>query len=212
MNSVLVSVVVLARNEQVHLERCLRSLQSQTTDFSFEIVIVDDASSDETPSIIRRFSNYETGVQVVTNSTQLGIGESANRGLVVSRGRYVVRVDGDDFVSRHFIDFLCVTAMGNEVSAVRSDYQLVNENGSLLQRVDASKFPIACGILYEKDVLIDVGLYDKTLKIGEDIELENRFSQRHRIFHLPVALYRYRQHGENSSGGWKQNHDSKLLD
>jgi len=205
MESVVVSAVVLARNEQAHLERCLRSLQDQKTDFHFEIVIVDDASTDQTPSIIRRFTAHEKRARVITNSTHLGIGESANRGLTISRGRYVVRVDGDDFVSRHFLNFLCVAAMGNGVAAVRSDYQLVDEGGSPIQRVDSSKHPIACGILFAKEALIEVGLYDGSLRIHEDVELEQRFTQGNRILHLPVPLYRYRQHRGNSSGGWTQN-------
>lgn len=198
----LVSVVVCAFNEERFIGSCLRSLVSQSVDFEYEIVVVDDASDDATGEAVEPFLR-NGNISLQRNSSQLGIGASANAGILSSRGRFVVRVDADDYVSESFLSMLIVTARETSselVRAVRCDYTVVDENGLTIARRNSEEFPIACGILWERDAMVAVGLYSKGRRVHEDVEFEARFESMFKIHRLSVPLYRYRFHARNSVG------------
>ena len=64
---------------------------------------------------------------------------------------------------------------------------------------NAEEQPIACGIMMDRDALHEVGLYNSSLVTGEDVDLEHRFTERYRILRVPIPLYRYRVHPDNTT-------------
>lgn len=192
-----VSVIICAHNEEIYIERCLRSIRNQKTFSEFEVIVVDDASTDNTARIVENFSMKN--LRLIRNESCMGIGRTSNIGIENASGRLVVRVDADDYVSEHFLEVLVSAINETRNHAVRIDYININENEVFLSQGDSSKEPIACGIMYRKDSLVRVGLYNQNLRLGEDTDLERRFSAEYEILHLPVPLYRYRQHSRNSS-------------
>jgi glycosyltransferase involved in cell wall biosynthesis len=196
-----ISVIVCAYNEEKYLDICLRSLLNQKISMPYEVILVDDASTDSTGVILTRYREHER-VRVFTRQTNGGIGAAANEGVNQSQGRYVVRVDADDYVSEHFLQVLVLALADHESPrAARCDYLTVDASGNFLQRQNANAHPIACGILFDRDALLQIGNYDHALNLGEDTDLERRFSEHYEIAHIPIALYRYRQHDGNTSGG-----------
>lgn len=194
-----VSVVIVAFNEAAYFDRCLRSLASQVSAPDFEVVFVDDCSDDETSLIASRFYGRLDLVSI-RNKQNLGIGGSAARGVARSSGRFVVRVDADDYVSEHFLAtmFQAVSAPG-ALPGYRCDYLTVDAEGIPKERYDATQKPIACGIVMSRESLMSVGLYNRALRVGEDVEFEERYQKKFKIGHVPIPLYRYRQHENNSS-------------
>ena len=196
---IILTIVVCARNEELFLERCIRSLLAQETPIVYEIIVVNDASEDSTREVVE--NHLEPSIRLINLESKMGIGFASNIGVRASRGRFVVRVDADDYVSRHFVHFLVFGILETQAKALRCDYLTVNEDGEIIDSVDAKARPIACGIIYEKDSLAKVGLYKDHLQLWEDKELEERFQALYKIQHLAVPLYRYRQHAGNTSGG-----------
>ncbi len=192
----IVSVVVTNYNYGIHLGRCLRSLLDQSLASElYEVIVVDDSSTDVSRTIIQAF---EGDVKPILNETNLGIGAACNIGIRRARGRYVVRVDADDYVHRDFLSIvqLYLTLNRDLCDAVAVDYHEVDENEKILARGDASVDPIACGILYKLDVLTRLGLYNDQLRINEDVDLRMRFLEAgFRLHHLRMPLYRYKKHG-----------------
>ena len=191
------SVIVCAWNEEKYLGRCLRSLSEQAGFDNFETLIVDDASTDSTVEVAKR--SDLSNLKIIQNAQNLGIGGSSNRGMREASSRYVVRVDADDFVSQFFLASLYSAITETRSHAVRCDYRVVDEKELTLAVKDSSEDPIACGVIFERDLLVDIGLYRDDLRVGEDEELEKRFLERYSIFRLPVPLYRYRKHDGNTS-------------
>lgn len=191
----IVSVIVTNYNYGYHLGRCLRSLldQSLASD-QYEIIVVDDNSTDVSRTVIQAF---EGDIRTVFNETNLGVGAACNAGLCKARGRYVVRVDADDYVHRDFLQITQLYMFLNSqvCDAVAVDYLEVDENEKVLGRKNASNDPIACGILYKLDVLTRIGMYNSQLRINEDIELRDRFlASGYNIDYLRMPLYRYKKH------------------
>jgi glycosyltransferase involved in cell wall biosynthesis len=195
----LVSVVVCAFNEELYIQTCIRSLLNQKTQFRYEIILVNDASTDSTLEIMKNF-DYSEITTIISNSSNMGIGYTSNVGIRKSHGRYVVRVDADDYVSEYFLQtlFLAIHDQSN-YKAVACDYHLVSANGDTVERKKFVETPIACGIMFEKEALVSIGLYRDNLRVFEEIELMERFRAKYPILDLPISLYRYRIHESNTS-------------
>jgi|GEM_PF-1282492 len=108
-----ISVIVPIFNTPPRLLRqCLESLSKQTLRaHEFEIILVDDASSDEeTTTFIDAFVSGEPKSQLVRHAKNGGLNEARRSGLHVAKGKYIVFVDGDDFLARDGLETLRMTA------------------------------------------------------------------------------------------------------
>jgi len=210
------TVIVAAFNTELFIGRCLRSLMHQSVNSdSFEIIIIDDGSQDRTAYAISQFCDpYESLIKVITNDTNLGLPASLNKGILAAKGEYVVRVDSDDYVSTHFIEFLRFYLDSNEsADAVACDYLTVDDSENVISKFDSSIMQIGCGIMFHKDRLIDCGLYDPEFLCHEEREFRFRFEKKYNIEHLRLPLYRYREHekGITKNNKLMQQYKNKLI-
>lgn len=194
------SVVVTNYNYGRYLGRCLRSLLSQSVQSDvFEIIVVDDASTDDSAVILESFRD---SIRVKFNDKNMGLAYSANSGILSAQGRYVVRVDADDYVHRDFIRVLLLgyEFFGTETEAISTDYQVVTPEGILQEYGHAEKEPIACAIAFKVDALETLGFYNHTLRINEEVDLRKRFYDKgFRIRNINLPLYRYVKHSSSLS-------------
>lgn len=195
----LISVIVCAWNEELYLQTCVRSLLNQKIEVPYEIILVNDGSTDSTLKVMENYKGIQK-VKIKSNEKNMGIGYTSNVGIRMAHGRYVVRVDADDYVSEFFLQtlFLAINDVVNH-KAVSCDYHLVSKKGEIIGRKSFPDSPIACGIMFEKEALIDVGLYNNDLRIFEERELLERFLRKYHMLNLPISLYRYRIHEANTS-------------
>tara|TARA_B110000858_G_C17770149_1_gene459169 strand:+ start:984 stop:1661 length:678 start_codon:yes stop_codon:yes gene_type:complete len=194
-----ISVVVCIFNHEKWIERCLRSLFNQINinKKSFEIILVEDASSDSSLKIIKAYSDF-ANVKIVRNTKNIGLPKSINKGIKNSKGRYIVRVDSDDYVGRNFLYLSKLFLdMNREYQAVAVDYYMVDNDERILKKVNSQKKEIACGVMFRKECLIDIGLYNQKFKMREGHELRKRFERKFSIGHLEFPLYKYRSHEKN---------------
>lgn len=193
-----ISVVVTSFNYGKYLGRCLRSLINQSIDDSrYEIIVVDDYSDDDSREIIKTFSTSIKSIFLEHNS---GLAVASNMGIRAARGRYIVRVDADDYVH---LDFLRTLLLGfdffsHDYEAVSLDYLNVTESGEFLSYGDALNDPIACAIAFKLDALEQIGLYDSRLRLNEEVDLRNRFTEEgFKIRQINLPLYRYVNHDQS---------------
>jgi glycosyltransferase involved in cell wall biosynthesis len=191
-----ISVLVPAHNQEKYIGRCLRSLLSQNfARDAFEIVVIDDSSQDRTPFALELFKDE---ILLVRNETNLGLPSSLNRGIRAASAPYVVRVDSDDYVNAEFLRILHLFLSNNRyMDAIACDYLVVDDREEVLERKNCTEDPIACGIMFRTEQLIDIGLYDESFLLHEDRDLRFRFLQKYKIHRLELPLYRYRRHGAN---------------
>ena len=208
-----VSVIVAAHNEERFIGRCIRSLLAQRFPRDkFEIVVVNDGSTDRTPMILASFG---ADIRVIANDANIGLPASINRAIHTIHSKYLVRVDADDYVNGSFLDVLYMFLAENpDLDAVACDYLLVDDREDVLGRRNCMDEPIACGIMFRTDQLLDVGLYDETFLLHEDRDLRVRFLERHKIHRIPLPLYRYRRHSDNITNDTAamEHHYQRLID
>jgi len=194
-----ISVIVAAYNQERFIGRCLRSLLHQTLSHDdYEIIVVNDGSDDRTAYALEQFNDHENPIRIIHNKKNRGLPASLNRGILASGTPLIVRVDADDFVNTNFLNFLHLYLLTNpEADAVACDYLLLNDVEKVLSRGNCIKKPIACGIMFRKNHLLKIGLYDKTFLRHEEKDLKIRFEKSYKIHRLAIPLYRYRRHKNN---------------
>ena len=187
-------VVLPTYNQAPYLDRCIRSLLAQSEYTDYEIICINDGSTDETTTILKKYSKQIT---ILENTINCGLPFSINRAINESSSRFIVRVDTDDYVSRHFLRILTLALqLNDELDAVACDYEIFDSKGTI-SISNIEKSPIACGIMFRRDHLWEVGLYDESFKIHEDKELMTRFEKKYKVTRIPIPLYRYRRHSYN---------------
>ncbi len=216
LNNPKVSVIVAAYNQERFIGRCLRSLLHQTLPTSdYEIIVIDDGSTDRTAFALSLFTDrFNSPAHVIVNERNLGLPTSLNRGIRAARAPYVVRVDSDDFVNANFINFLSFYLDVNPyVDAVACDYLLMDDQEVIIERCNCNEKPIACGIMFRKHQLCEIGLYDEDFRYHEDRDLRIRFEKKYTIHRLEIPLYRYRRHENNmtNNAGEMLRHDQLLI-
>ena len=191
-----VSIIVTNYNYGRYLDRCLRSCLKQEH-VCHEVILVDDCSSDESDEVVKPFSNDITYIKLEKN---LGVAHSSNVGISKSRGRFFIRVDADDYVNEKMCYFLeTYLKMNRDVFCVSCDYILVDVHEVKLERKYAREENISCGVMYRKDLFVELGGYNEDLRHREEEELRKRLGDYYRIEHLGIPFYRYRMHDCNKT-------------
>lgn len=203
MKDIKISVIVPVYNREKFIGRCLRSLISQSIGINnFEIILVDDGSTDSSNKIYQAFSDE---IRVIKHKKNLGLPTSLNTGIKKAKGRFLVRVDSDDYVNSEFLQILFLFMSENpDYDAVSCDYLLVDDKEQTLKRVNCLKNPIGCGIMFKTNHLIEIGLYNEKFLLHEEKELRARFEKKYSISRVPLPLYRYRKHSSNMTNDKKK--------
>lgn len=190
-----ISVIVTNFNYGKFIGRCLRSLLNQSIDSSrYEIIVVDDASTDDSREILNAHLPSVRSIFLDTNS---GLAFASNTGIRAARSRYIVRVDADDYVHYDFLRTLLMgfDFFGKDFQAISLDYFNVLDSGEYLSYGDALEFPIACAIAFKMDALEQIGFYNSSLRLHEEVELRSRYLEEgFKIRHINLPLYRYVNH------------------
>ena len=130
----MISVIVPVYNVEEYLEECLDSIKNQTfTDF--EVILVNDGSTDNSQEICEKFCVQDTRFQLINQENQ-GQSIARNIGVAESKGKFIVFIDSDDIVRVDLLDQL-MNYMSDEIDIVEcdktEDIQYLNEKGKDIQ-------------------------------------------------------------------------------
>lgn len=206
-----VSVIIPTHNREKYIGRAVRSLLDQNWPRgNYEIIVVNDGSQDHTLAVLSAFGD---SIKIIDLKENKGLPVACNTGIQKAQGRFVVRVDDDDYVHEDFLKTLYnFLAMNDHWDAASCDYYLIDEKENIIGRKNCQEESIACGILFRKDQLIDIGLYDEKFLYREDEEMRGRYLKKYKIHRIELPLYRYMRHNGNmTSNKEKMNEFKKVL-
>ncbi len=214
MESATVSVIVPVYNAEAYLIDCINSLRAQTYP-DFEVVLVDDGSTDRSAEIIRAFGKKDDRFRYayIPNS---GPSAARNEGMRIARGAYFCFVDADDFVEPNFLRVLmgCIDTADIAVSAKKRWNQ--NIGASRIDRCPDLRGTLSdlaprffryrrimrgvTGRVYRADVIRENDLqFDESLRYGEDMMFNYLvFGYAEEFVFVNQVLYTYRIHNPNS--------------
>jgi glycosyltransferase involved in cell wall biosynthesis len=204
-----VSVVIPTYNSARFLGAAIDSVLVQTYR-DFEVIVVDDGSTDDTPEVVARFGE---AVRYRRQANQ-GVSEARNRGIAEAQGRYVAFLDADDtwFSGKLDRQTFALTASPHH-RACYSSYLAVDEHlqpkgirrsnrvGSTLEDLltRGNVVGSVCTVVCERELLAAVGGFDPTLSQCADWEMWVRLATRTEFLYLDEPLVTYRQHASSMS-------------
>lgn len=199
-----VTVYVTNHNYGRFIERAIESVLSQTLR-DFELIIIDDGSTDGSREIIERYGARE-GIRTVFQHNK-GLNVTNNIAARMARGKYIMRLDADDYLEEHALAILSgVLDRNPTVGLVFPDYVMVDEEGRLLEVVRRHNFDDvtlldqpahgAC-TLVRRECLLEIGGYDESFRCQDGYDLWVRFIQKYGVQNVNLPLFYYRQHGSS---------------
>ena len=123
----LISIIVPAYNVSTTIERTLNTLTAQTYS-PFEIIVVNDASTDNTEQVARDFlSRSDSDFRIIAHTVNKGVSAARNTGLKAAHGRYVWFIDADDIADKNFLALLHEKAEKENADVVLGSYRIYFE-------------------------------------------------------------------------------------
>lgn len=209
----LVSVILPVYNAGLYLSEAITSIVEQNYRH-WQLIIVDDASTDNSLAIAQAFAKKYKRIQVFHNSRHQGVAQAANLALKKAQGQFIARMDGDDIALADRlakqVEFL---QDHPRVVAVGSQCQLIDATG---KRIGKKNLPLKSQEIYEglmsrlpiqqPSMMVNRTLlpknftwYHQNIPSGEEHQLLFRFFQYGQVRNLPETLLKYRLHGDNTS-------------
>lgn len=222
-----VSIIIPTYNRVKMLERSIESVFAQSfTDW--ELIIIDDASSDETEEKMNELSSRELNVNYmrIPKIENKGISEYLNIGLRNSHGEYIARIDDDDYWCHRDKLKMQVEFLDNnpEYVVVGGGVILVDENGNELFRYlkketdeEIRRFALYSNpfthatVMFRKDVALKLGGY-RNMKHVEDMELWLRMGMVGKLYNFKEYFITYMTAGQNKSFQQQRENSRTVVD
>jgi len=119
------TIIVPVYNVEKFLAKCMGSIFNQKTDFSYEVIAVDDGSTDCSGQILKSFSCEKNFV--IINQKNCGVSCARNNALQMARGNYIMFVDSDDYLTENTIESLVGTAYRCNADIVQGGYYCISQ-------------------------------------------------------------------------------------
>ena len=191
-----VSIIITNYNYSKYISRAVRSCLKQSH-VNHEVIVVDDMSTDDSLDVLIPFEN---DIRIFSTGQNAGVAVAANVGVKNARGQFFIRVDADDYVNTAMAYIMKTYLEANhDAFCVSCDYLMVDNFENTLERKYAEKENISCGIMYRRDLFLQMGAYNDKMRHREEEELRKRLGQEYKIHHLRIPFYRYRMHNTNKT-------------
>ncbi len=223
----IISIIVPVYNAEKYLRECIESILCQTYK-TFELVLVDDGSSDNSGKICDEYATRDERIKVIHKENG-GVSSVRNLGIEVSNGEYITFIDSDDFVDEKYLELMhnriletnsdmcfCHFDRFDETSFVEykekipdkmdvnfSDPDFV-EFACWFFKLKNNVFGSSCRVLYKRFCIENVRFNPK-IKISEDlIFVLNAILNSKSICSIPNVFYHYRINSSSASGTYKK--------
>lgn len=206
MTEPLVSIVLPVYNGSVGLAEAVESCLNQSYR-NLELIVVDDASTDNTPEIISEYASNDGRVRRIRHDTNKRLPAALNSGFAVARGELLTWTSHDNLYRP-----LAVATMANfleanpDVAVVYAGYTFIDSDGNVLGRMTApppTELPyrnaVGACFLYRRSFHTILGDYDETCFLVEDYEYWLRAVGSFHFHALQQDLYLYRIHEDSLS-------------
>ena len=193
---ILITVTTNLYNYGRFIEDCIQSILNQTYK-NFELIVVDDCSTDDSYEKAKKFEKKDKRVNVVRFNKNRGIGHAKNEGIKKARGKYIVTLDADDMMTKDSLEVRLKAALKNNVPFVYADAiyfngsncindvykynlkKMITKRGQWPRRLHCpTVYDIhAATVLVHRNVYEKYGLYDEDLGMKDGLILQKAVNQ-----------------------------------
>lgn len=212
MDKGLVSIVLPVYNGERFLSESIDSIIAQTYQ-NWELIIIDDCSSDNSPEIAKNYAKKDTRIMYYRNEQNLKLPRSLNRGFSLSKGEYLTWTSDDNMYLPDALYKMVNAMKAQQAEFVFAPCHVINEKGEIVEEWSApddyqisimkGDFVGAC-FLYTRNVYDTIGEYDVNKFLVEDYDYWLRIFCRFKVFYIEDYLYMYRWHDRSLTSTEKQ--------
>ena len=211
-----ISIVLPVYNVENYLKRCLDSIMNQDIGVSYEVICINDGSTDNSKDILDLYQTKYSNIRVI-NQENKGLSYSRNKGILECNGKYIIFIDSDDYL----LDMDCIQTMYNECELNNLDFIFadfkytfddntkdfdIKRDSNFVNKIMSGKEFYDIGIktksimsvvwnkLYRKDFIIKNNLFFIEGIYYEDMDFTPKaFFLAERVKHLDKVIYAYVQ-------------------
>lgn len=200
-----VTVYITNYNYGKYIIKAIESVLDQSLQ-NFEILIIDDGSTDESIEILKSYDDNPK-INIIKQNNK-GLTISNNVALKIAKGKYIMRLDADDFLFKYSLETLSIELDKDpEIGMVFGDYYTIDEHENIIEHFqrhdfnkDVSLFDQpahgAC-TMFRIECLRQLGGYDETIRRQDGYELWLRFIEKYKVTNINKPIFYYRQHDKN---------------
>jgi glycosyltransferase involved in cell wall biosynthesis len=204
------SIITPVYNGEKYIEETIQSVLKAAKAFSYEYLVIDDGSTDNTKDILSKYLNQIVYVK------QENSGQSAaiNRAIGLIKGKYSVIVNADDplITEELFLEAMLILDSQPHIVATYPDWQIINETGNTLEVVKVKEFSIdelvgrfnclvGPGGIFRSDAAKKIGGWDHNFRFVPDYDFWLRMSDLGSFKHVPKVQATWRTHSDSISIG-----------
>ena len=176
----LVSVIMPSYNSEKYISETLKSVRAQSFP-DWELLILDDASTDDTVKLARSYEAIDSRIRLYKNSRNMGVANSRNRGISLAKGEWIAFLDSDDIWHEDKLEIQLKRASQTGAKIIYTSYAMFGEGMS-----DSVPYYVPAEIDYE-GMLRENVMGCSTVLACRDLLRENPFSTN--IYHEDYALW-----------------------
>ncbi len=205
MSSPAVSVVMAVHNGEPFVIQAIESILRQTI-ADFELIVVDDASTDNTPHILQAFKERDTRVVVLRHKERQERSKSRNEAILAARGKYIAIMDADDISMplrlerqlEHMEANPHLVLCGVWAFEISPNNEIIGALCPPVKDEDLRKLMykttpfVHSGVMFRRNALLRTSLYDHTLTQAEDFDLYMRVCKQGKLAVIPEFLVFHR--------------------
>lgn len=197
----MISVIIPVYNAEKSLEKSLISIKNQTWEGVFEIILVNDGSSDRSKTIIENYQqNHQDQNIILINQENRGVSKARNAAMKIAQGDYIALLDSDDewlpektekqmkFLENQNIDF--ITSLWNNEN-ITFPYKLQPPNKLVKITLKKLLFKITgqtSTAIFKRKIFENTGFFDENQNYSEDANYWMRISEKNQMYLLPEKL------------------------
>ncbi len=197
-----VSIIIPAYNVEKYIEQCLKTVIGQKTKYSYEIICINDGSTDRTSDILEK---YQNNIKII-NTNNSGPGAARNIGLKHAEGQYIMFVDGDDYVLENFIEKMMDAIKEENADVAICNFCRFTEH-SKIEKVNKGKYKVyyksninevllmefhSCNKIFKKE-LIENNKYPENIYFEDVVAISKSIIDANKIVKIEDYLYYYRR-------------------
>lgn len=204
----IISIITPVYNGEKYIEETINSVLSAKSKFPLEYIVLDDGSSDSTPSIIEKFKHKI----IIETHKNVGEASTVNRGIEIAKGIYILILNADDpLLTGDLINKgIKEISKDNSIVAVYPDWKIIDNFGHTVKMnilpdytedimIGTCRTLPGPGTIFRKDAAIAVGGRNPKWRYVSDYDFWLRISRKGKIVRIPLILAQWREHQNSTS-------------
>lgn len=198
----LISIILPIYNGEKYMRESIDSILNQTYT-NWELLIIDDGSTDDTPAISAEYEVKDSRIHYYKNEQNMRLPRTLNRGFSLAKGDYLTWTSDDNYYYPTALEKMVQTLSTNNKDFVFASCDVINDEGDIVEVISVNnrsikklvgQNPVGACFMYTRQAYQQTGDYDPEMTLVEDFDYWQRLAVKFPPICITEKLYAYRRH------------------